>query len=60
MKAYLSTTGTLFGLITVAHIWRVIAESASLARDPWYILLTAIAAAFCAWAFRLLWQVRRS
>jgi hypothetical protein len=55
MKAYLITTGAIFGLITLAHVWRIIAESPShLARDPWFILLTIIAAALCLWAYRLL------
>ena len=54
MKAYLITTGAIFGLITLAHIWRVIAESPHLAKDPWFILLTIIAAALCLWAVRLL------
>jgi hypothetical protein len=54
VKAYLVTTGTVFGLITVAHIWRVITESTALARDPWFILVTLLAAGLCAWAFRLL------
>jgi hypothetical protein len=58
MKAYLAVTGTLFGLITLAHVWRVIAESASLATDPWFILLTALSAALCAWACRLLLTTR--
>lgn len=54
MKAYLLTTGSVFGLITVAHIWRVIAESRALARDPWFILITVLAAGLCVWAFRLI------
>lgn len=53
MKAYLATTGTVFGLVTLAHVWRVLSESA-LARDPWYILLTLLTAGLCVWAFRLL------
>ena len=43
MKAYIVTTGTLFGLIVVAHVLRIVAEP-HLAADPWYILLTAAAA----------------
>ena len=35
MKAYLLTTGALFGLITVAHVWRVIEEWPHLVTDPW-------------------------
>ena len=53
MKAYLLTTGIAFGLIVVAHVWRVIAESPSLARDPGFIVLTVIAAGMCGWAFYL-------
>ena len=54
MRPYLVTTGAVFGLLTVVHIWRMIAEGPSVARDPWYILITAIAAALCLWALRLL------
>ncbi len=54
MKAYLLTTGTVFGLLALVHIWRVIAESSALARDPWFLLITVIAAALCVWAIRLL------
>jgi len=53
MKAYLLTTGTVFGLLTIVHIWRVIAESSALARDPWFILITLLSAGLCLWAFRL-------
>lgn len=34
MRAYLVATGTLFGLIAVAHFARTIAESQRLASDP--------------------------
>jgi hypothetical protein len=53
MKAYLLSTGTIFGCITVAHIWRMISESVALARDPWYLGLTVLSAALCGWAIRL-------
>lgn len=53
MRRYLLVTGTIFGLIVVAHIWRAIAESHQLARDPWFIALTVVAAALSIWAFRL-------
>ena len=59
MKAYLMTTCLLFGLLTVVHVWRVIEEGAQLATDPWYILITLAAAAFCLWALRLLRVSRR-
>ena len=38
MKAYLITTGTVFGLITLAHIWRVLAGGPRLATDPLFVL----------------------
>lgn len=54
MKAYLVTTGSLFLLITAAHVWRMIAEARSLATDPWYLGLTLLALGLGVWAFRLL------
>ena len=60
MRAYLLTTGTVFGLVAVLHLWRAIAESTSLARDPWFILITLVAVGLCVWAFRLLRLVPRA
>jgi hypothetical protein len=53
MKAYITTTGILFGLLAVVHLLRIFAER-HLATDPVYILITAAAAALSVWAFRLL------
>ena len=53
MRAYV-TTGILFGLITVAHIWRVFEEGPRLATDPWYVLTSLAAVVLCVWAWRLL------
>ena len=53
MKAYLITTGTIFGLITLAHVARVFVEGVHLAKDPFFLFLTALAAALCIWAWRL-------
>jgi len=60
MKAYLITTGIIFGLITGAHILRAIAEGPQLAKDPFFILLTVLAASLCVWAWRLLRVLSRS
>jgi hypothetical protein len=60
MKAYVLTTGVAFGLITLAHIWRVIVEGTQLAKDPFYILTTIVTAALCIWASRLLWGSPRA
>jgi hypothetical protein len=50
MRAYVVTTGILFGLVTVAHLLRMLYESRALATDPGYLLITAAAAALCVWA----------
>ena len=60
MKAYLITTGTVFGLITLAHVSRIYAEGPQLAKDPVFLLLTLFAASLCIWAFRLLKRSSRS
>jgi hypothetical protein len=53
MKAYLITTGIIFGLITIAHVWRVFDEGSRLATDPLFVLLTFASAGFSVWAWRL-------
>lgn len=60
MKAYVVTTGTVFGLLVLAHIWRVIVEGLGLAKDPSYILITIAAAALCLWAWRVARLLPRS
>jgi hypothetical protein len=54
MKTYVMTTGILFGLLTVVHVWRALEEGPHLATDPGFILITLLAAALCIWACRLL------
>jgi hypothetical protein len=60
MKAYLITTGIIFGLITVAHVWRAIDEGVQRAKDPLFIILTLLAISLSVWAWRLLWKLSRS
>jgi hypothetical protein len=63
MKAYLRTTGTIFVLLALAHVWRAIAEWPGLAADRWFVLEAAIgiaAAALSVWAWRLLRLSTRS
>ena len=60
MKAYIMTTGAVFGLLVVAHIVRAIEEGSALAKDPFYIAITIVAAAFCFWAWRLIRLMSRS
>jgi hypothetical protein len=58
MKAFFWTTGIVFALITIVHIWRVFAESTSLAKDPWFVLISLVAAGLSVWSFRLLRSTR--
>lgn len=54
MKGYVVTTGVIFALIVVAHVWRVIEEGARLLSDPWWVTMTLAAAGLSVWAVRLL------
>jgi hypothetical protein len=58
MKAYVATTGTIFSLIFVAHIWRAVVEGSGLAKNPVFILSTIAAVALALWAWRLFRSVR--
>ena len=51
------TTGVIFGLLVVAHVWRMVVES-HLATQPEYIVITLVAALLSLWAFRLVWRSR--
>lgn len=53
VRRYLLVTGSLFGLLTAAHFWRIVVEP-HLARDPWFVLTTVLSATLCAWAWSLL------
>ena len=59
MKTYLTLTAVLFGLLTVVHFWRMLQERGSLAKDPWFLIITIISAALCFRAVRLLVVARR-
>ena len=57
MKAYVLVTGTLFGLLVPVHLLRLPQEP-HLLKDPFWLGITAAAAALCIWAYRLLWLAR--
>ncbi len=59
MKAYVITTGAVFGLLTVAHLLRIVTDNPHLATDPVYILITVASAALCIWAWHLLRRSNR-
>jgi hypothetical protein len=51
-------TGAIFGLVTLAHLWRMAIER-HLATEPWYILTTIAAGALTFWAWHLLRRAGR-
>jgi hypothetical protein len=63
MKAYLATTGTLFGLLAVLHFWRIFAEWNSFQAKTWYLAgigaIGVVAGALSIWAYRLLIEPSR-
>lgn len=44
------TTGALFGLLVVAHVWRVLEEGAHVAASPMFLVTTILAVGVCLWA----------
>jgi hypothetical protein len=58
MKAYVLTTGAIFGLIVVAHIWRIAVEGSALAKDPIYMLLTLASGVLAWWSWRVFRIIR--
>ena len=54
MKAYVVTTGAIFGLLTLAHLWRMIEEGSHVAANPAFLLITVASAGLCLWAWRVL------
>jgi nicotinamide riboside transporter PnuC len=59
MKAYVVTSGGIFGLLTIAQLLRIAFENRHLATDPAYILITLASAILCIWAWRVLRQSNR-
>ena len=51
MRAYIITTGIVFALLAVAHVWRIVGERRSLATQPEFLAITLAAAAMSVWAF---------
>ena len=57
MKTYLITTGSLFGLLALAHVWQIIDQWPRLLHDSGEIIEAAIGVAavlLSVWAWRLL------
>jgi hypothetical protein len=50
MKAYVLTSGLIFGLLAVAHVLRIVLENRHLASEPFFVLVTLACAALALWA----------
>jgi hypothetical protein len=61
VKAYLATTGALFALLAVLHVWRLVVERPGIRAEFWIVaggsLLSAVLAL---WAMKLLFALKRS
>ena len=53
MKAYVMTTGALFALLLLVHLWRFTIEGAALLLQPFFVVATVLAAGMCVWAWRV-------
>lgn len=63
MKAYLITTGSLFGLLALVHMWRIVGQWPRLLHDSGEIVeagIGVVALALCLWAWRLLRRSARA
>jgi hypothetical protein len=58
MRAYIGTTGAIFGLLTMVHIYRALGPEPEMLKDPWWWLITLLAAGLCLWAVAL-WRRAR-
>ncbi len=44
MRTYVIATGVVFGLLTLAHVWRLVVEP-HYRTDPFFLTITAVSAA---------------
>lgn len=58
MRAYVITTGVIFGLLTIAHVVRIVLER-RLVPDPVFILFTLLSAGLTIWAWTVLRASKR-
>lgn len=57
MKAYVITTGVVFGLILVHLLW-IITMDAHAASHPWFFVLIALSGALCGWSWLTLRRMK--
>ena len=54
MRRYIMASGALFGLLALIHVARLAMEGAGPLRDPFFIMITLLAAGLATWAVLLL------
>lgn len=57
-RIYLIVTATVFTLIVAAHVAKAIAEGASVATDPVFLLLTAAVLGLAIWGWMLVFRTK--
>ncbi len=60
MKAYVTTTGALFALLVLVHLWRALAEGPQKFADPFFICTTVLSAGLAVWAYRVRAKIPRA
>jgi hypothetical protein len=60
-QAYLATTGVLFALLAVLHVWRLVVEWPGIRAEFWIVAGGSFLSAVLAlWALKLLLALKRS
>ncbi len=59
MKTYVLTSGIIFALLALLHVWRIVAEGTHLLANVWWVGITVGAVALAVWAWRLLRVAKR-
>ena len=54
MRAYIATTAVIFGLVFLAHLFRLYMEGMYPLHEVWWVLLTLLALALTIWGFGIL------
>jgi len=59
MKAYVITSGALFALLVLVHVWRAGVEGPRMFSDPVFLIFTILALAMSVWAGVVLRSLRK-
>ena len=53
LKTYVVTTGVMFSLMVVVHVWRATIEGIGLVKEPTFLIFTGASVAMALWAWRV-------